>query len=80
LWARRTIFSGATTRESVVARPLSRTTPTSKSLGIDYTCPPVYSFTTMNTLLLLVALAAPFVLLGAAVAALIVIIGRRTSR
>jgi len=34
----------------------------------------------MNTLLLLVALAAPFVLLGAAVAALIVIIGRRASR
>ena len=51
-----------------------------KSIGIDYTCPPVYSFTTMNTLLLLVALAAPFVLLGAAVAALIVIIGRRASR
>ena len=48
--------------------------------GIDYTSPRTYSFTTMNTLLLLVALAAPFLLLGAAVTALIVIIGRRTSR
>ena len=34
----------------------------------------------MTTLLLLVALAAPFVLLGAALAVLIVVIGRRTSR
>jgi hypothetical protein len=34
----------------------------------------------MNTLLLLVALAAPFVLLGAAITALIVFLGRRTSR